>query len=113
TTYWRVTAPLPPGTYIPELVFTRPDGSQAVIRDFATAQWRPMAAWQPGQVYALRNWPYIVTGREIGSLQLGVRVVQTSGSGGTPAPLVVSSASGVSLGEGGTLVQFARERVAS
>ncbi|HEV8193463.1 MAG TPA: DUF2079 domain-containing protein, partial [Ktedonobacterales bacterium] len=113
TTYWRVTGPLPTATYTPELVFTRQDGSQSVIRDFATEQWLPMTSWQPGQIYALRIWPYIVAGRELGTIQLGFRVMQTSSTSGVSMPLSVTSASGVSLVENGTLALFATERVAS
>jgi uncharacterized membrane protein len=113
TTFWRVTGSLPPATYTPELVFTRQDGSQVVLRDFATEQWLPMTSWQPGQMYALRIWPYILTGREIGTIQLGFRVMQVGSTGGLGVPLSITSASGVSLGENGTLAQFATERVAS
>ncbi len=113
TTYWRVTAPLPTGTFTPELVLTRPDGSQSVIRDFATVQWLPMTTWQPGQTYALRIWPYIVTGRELGTIQLGMRIMQTSAGSSVSVPLPAASASGVPLVESNTLAQFASERVAS
>jgi uncharacterized membrane protein len=112
TTYWRVTSARPTGSYTPELALIRQDGSQAVIRDFATTEWRPVASWQPGQIYALRIWPFLVGGRELGSMRLGVRVMQTSAAGSASEPLTAAPASGVQIMEGGTLAVFATEHVA-
>ncbi|MGZ3676397.1 MAG: DUF2079 domain-containing protein, partial [Ktedonobacterales bacterium] len=53
TTYWRVTAPLT-GRYAPQLVLSRPNGSQVVMRDFVTATWLPVDHWQPGETLVVR-----------------------------------------------------------
>jgi hypothetical protein len=52
------------------------------VGTFAATALRPLNAWQPGTIYALRADVY-VTGREIGRDTLGVRI--QSGPGQTPA----------------------------
>lgn len=115
TTYWRVTRPLGEG-YMPELVFTRADGSEYVSRDFASTTWRPMSQWQPGTIYAVRSWPLLLTSREAGTLRLGARVRVSGPSGAfTPVPAQVrGAASGAALPVvlgGGTVGVFYDERV--
>jgi uncharacterized membrane protein len=81
TTYWRVSAPVS-GIALPQLLLTRPDGTFFGVGTFAATALRPLNAWQPGTIYALRADVY-VTGREIGRDTLGVRL--QSGPGQTPA----------------------------
>jgi hypothetical protein len=85
TTYWRVEEPLTADDAI-EMVFIRADGSQFTEDEFATTLWRPLTTWRPGEIYVVRNWPLLITSREAGTLQLGVRVLHTS-PGGTRTPL--------------------------
>lgn len=94
TTYWRAEQTLTTDDTI-EVVFIRADGSEFTEDDFATTLWRPLATWQPGQIYVVRNWPLLITSREAGALRLGVRVLHTSPGGVTaPLPAVLGNATG-------------------
>jgi hypothetical protein len=94
TTYWRVEQPLTTYDTI-EVVFIRADGSEFTEDDFATTLWRPLTAWQPGQIYVVRNWPLLITSREAGTLRLGVRVLYTPVGGVTaPLPAFLGNATG-------------------
>ncbi|HEX5547544.1 MAG TPA: hypothetical protein VFX24_09045, partial [Ktedonobacterales bacterium] len=78
-----------------ELVFIRSDGSEFAEDDFATTLWRPLTTWQPGEIYAVRNWPLLITSREAGALRLGVRVLHAPVGGVTaPLPAVLGNATG-------------------
>ena len=86
TTYWRVTAPLQ-GIYYPQLVFTRQNGAQDIIADFAATSWPPMNRWQPGQTFAVTSWPLFIGGADFGRLRIGVRVMDASMSNVPPAAI--------------------------
>ncbi|HEX8035889.1 MAG TPA: DUF2079 domain-containing protein, partial [Ktedonobacterales bacterium] len=74
TTYWRVTAPLT-GRYAPQLVLSRPNGSQVIMRDFVTTTWLPVDHWQPGETLVVRAPAYFLYSSNLGTLHLGVRVL--------------------------------------
>lgn len=97
TTYWRVTAPLPNG-YVPQVVFTKQDGTQDITSDFAATSWLPMNFWQPGQTYAVTSWPILVGGGDFGRLRIGVRVMDISNPNAPPAALPPAFGNGGSNG---------------
>jgi hypothetical protein len=90
TTYWRVSGAIT-GNPRPELVLTLPDGTQLFVSQFATLQWLPMRAWQPGTVVAVRTWPQLMNGSEQGRVRLGCWVLTDAPDASAPRPLPVTS----------------------
>jgi uncharacterized membrane protein len=97
TTYWRISHPVT-GTPRPELVMTLPSGAQVYDAQFATLQWLPMSAWQPGTVIAVRSWPQLLTGEEQGTIRLGCWVRTDAPGASAPQPLAVTSPVGTGQG---------------
>lgn len=85
TTYWRATGPLPAG-YVPQIVVTRPDGSQLVEDAFAATTWRQMSDWRPGDIVKVTSTPFWMTAQAVGTVRVGVRVVPGAGAGSTSTP---------------------------
>jgi uncharacterized membrane protein len=93
TTYWRVVGPLQ-GNLHPELVLTSPNGSQMFNSQFAATQWLPTANWQPGVIYAVRSWPQLMDGDEVGNLRLGAWVVDPNNQSSYALPITADSQNG-------------------
>jgi uncharacterized membrane protein len=109
TTYWRVTAPVAEQT-MPELVLTRQDGSQLVLRDFATIQWYPMNRWRPGETLVVRSWPIYISGRELGELRFGMRVLSQARDGSfQPITATIAGPTGQSSLIGGDTIAVFRD----
>ena len=87
TTYWQVSAPLA-GTYAPQLVLDRTDGTFYGLDTFAATALRPLSEWRPGVVYAVKT-NVLLGARERGPLRLGVKV--QAGQGRTVGGFLVTT----------------------
>ncbi|MBF6589687.1 MAG: DUF2079 domain-containing protein [Ktedonobacterales bacterium] len=118
TTYWRVTGPVA-GNPWPEVLLTLPNGRRLGDAQFATIQWRPMSAWPSGKILAVRSWPQLMDGSEVGTVRVGVRVLADAPGGGDAQPLpalplapVGPRGAAPTLLDGGTEAVFADVHVA-
>jgi uncharacterized membrane protein len=132
TTYWRVTGHLSQPV-APQIEFVYPSGNTADFTSFPATEWLPVASWPEGATMVVDSGPLVLPRREVGTMQVGVRMSAMEHDGGAlgdgairafalgdlrvqeqpPSELHVQPppSAHVVVGENGTLVTFARERV--